>query len=577
MHHRRPFIPLLALALLLAAAPWPGGGQPAASQPSNVVRLMRTTDPLRGGAEGSWDRAYGFATHYGGQRPADIQSYFQEIYRLAVHPQVGLDPDVIVAQSALETDTWRSPYWVNNLNPAAIGVTYYGQTSSTWTNGTNAARGHLVHLYLYAVGQIPAGHVLEPYKYLDPRYQAAINAGYAGIARTIDDLTGRWATDPQYAPKIVGRGNNIWVRLRLVGAGRSANSSTAWAADDASSATSWASTTTTPTSAFVWFDLGAFKAIGPIRWMFGASGNADAMQVQTSNDRVSWTTIVSTGNAPAFAWQELLYPTAGRYVRFYFTNPNRDAKLGSLAEVEVWPPTDAPIGGSPPPPPAATATATALPTATPTRTPVPPTATNTPVPATATATPTRTPTPLPASATPTFTPVPATATPTFTPVPATATFTPVPPTPTFTPVPVPPTATPTPVPAAVPFRVVGSGRTANSTTSVAVYDKNPGTYWATNTATPPATAYVYVDIGAVQPIGSVRWLFALDGAADAMQIQVSTDRVNWATIAQASNAPVGAWQVLPTPGITARYVRFYLTNPNGDSTLGGIAEIEVWP
>lgn len=95
-------------------------------------------------------------------------------------------------------------------------------------------------------------------------------------------------------------------------------------------------------------------------------------------------------------------------------------------------------------------------------------------------------------------------------------------------------------------------------------------------AIPPTSAYVYVDLGAIKPIGSIRWVFALEGAADAMLVQVSSDRATWTTLTQATNAPAGAWQAVAA-GLNARYVRLYFTNPNGDPTLGGLGEVEVWP
>ena len=69
--------------------------------------------------------------------------------------------------------------------------------------------------------------------------------------------------------------------------------------------------------------------------MFSQTGSADAFQIQVSNDRASWTAICSQTNAPAGAWQTLSYRVSARYVRFSFTNPNKDARLGYLAEVQI--------------------------------------------------------------------------------------------------------------------------------------------------------------------------------------------------------------------------------------------------
>ena len=202
--------------------------------------------------------------------------------------------------------------------------------------------------------------------------------------------------------------------------------------------------------------------------------------------------------------------------------------------------------------------------------------TPTPMP-TSTATATRTPTPTRtatsmATALPTVTrtPLPATATPTRFP----ATMTAVVPTATA----MAPTATAQPA----PYRIVGSGRSANSGSSVVVYDRNTATFWATTPADPsPNSANFFVDLETARPIGSIRWVFAVAGLAPAYTVQVSTDRVTWSDLADQppANPPAGAWQSVPGgSGVSARYVRWMFTNPRGvASQLGGVAEVEVWP
>jgi len=155
-------------------------------------------------------------------------------------------------------------------------------------------------------------------------------------------------------------------------------------------------------------------------------------------------------------------------------------------------------------------------------------------------------------------------------------------TPTRTSTPNPPTATATATatpPTATAYRIAGSGRSANSGSSTPVYDRNEASYWiSTLAATPPTTAYVYVDLGAARPISSVQWLFAVAGIADSYRIQVSNDRATWVdlTAQPYGNAATGVWLELKTQ-TTARYVRWNFTNPNGDAQIGGLAEVRVWP
>jgi hypothetical protein len=169
---------------------------------------MRTTDPLLGPVRGDPAAALAAAEARGAERLDEVGAYLAEVYRLA--PLVGLDPAIAVAQSAHETGFWTSTNWREHLNSAGIGVVAAGAPSPTWASGTEAAQGQLVHLFLYAAGEIPLDHLLAPYLALDPRYEAALAAGRAGIAPTIADLTGTWATDPAYAAGIVRAGEVLF-------------------------------------------------------------------------------------------------------------------------------------------------------------------------------------------------------------------------------------------------------------------------------------------------------------------------------------------------------------------------------
>jgi hypothetical protein len=124
-------------------------------------------------------------------------------------------------------------------------------------------------------------------------------------------------------------------KLAIVDGGRSGNSVAAELAYDGDVSTSWRTATKGVESSYVWFDLGSERSLGAVRWLFGKTGGADAMLVQTSTDKQAWTTIGTPGNAAAGAWQELATEGRARYVRFVFQNPNGDARLGHLAEVEI--------------------------------------------------------------------------------------------------------------------------------------------------------------------------------------------------------------------------------------------------
>jgi len=169
---------------------------------------MTAEDPLLAAPRGTAMRALAPALQTGATRPEELRAYVMEVYRLA--PLVGIDPAIVIAQSAHETGWWQSPAWTDHLNPAGIGITGPDVASPSWESGVDAARAQLVHLFLYAVGPIPPGHPLEPHIPLDPRYEAALSAGRAGRARSLADLTGLWATDPDYAERIARVGNRLF-------------------------------------------------------------------------------------------------------------------------------------------------------------------------------------------------------------------------------------------------------------------------------------------------------------------------------------------------------------------------------
>lgn len=143
--------------------------------------------------------------------PTDVHLYLTELDRLC--RIVGFDTLLLAAQSVHETDAWQSPWWVQRRNPAGIGITgdpTQDAASQTWANGTDAARGHVAHMISYAGGVALTMERLDLPSNLhtyDQRWRAPIDAGYT--AHNLSDLTGRWATDPQYANGIVARANEI--------------------------------------------------------------------------------------------------------------------------------------------------------------------------------------------------------------------------------------------------------------------------------------------------------------------------------------------------------------------------------
>jgi hypothetical protein len=216
--------------------------------------------------------------------------------------------------------------------------------------------------------------------------------------------------------------------------------------------------------------------------------------------------------------------------------------------------------------------------------------------ATVAATQTITPTPSPtetATVTPTITAVPTVA-PTETPTqePTAA----IEPSPTAT---EPPTDVPTPsetvepevtptepvVQTATPHPVAQTSRSASTVSGTFAVDSDPGTVWQTADGEDPGSlAILTLDLGEVVPVESVLLLPGSNGLLGTATIETSVDGDVWSHFASPDPEAIdqnGWLRVSPDPAgsgpVTARYVRIVFSNPGDYPTLGGLAEIEVWP
>jgi uncharacterized protein YkwD len=124
---------------------------------------------------------------------------------------------------------------------------------------------------------------------------------------------------------------------RVYASGRTSNSRSSAYCYDGRQDTSWYTITSSiPRYAYMWYDLGAVRSIGSIKWKFNRTGYSDHLEIQISNDRQTWTTIATRGNAPSNTWQTLTKNVSARYVRWLFRNPNNDSRLGYLSEARAF-------------------------------------------------------------------------------------------------------------------------------------------------------------------------------------------------------------------------------------------------
>ena len=137
-----------------------------------------------------------------------------------------------------------------------------------------------------------------------------------------------------------------------------------------------------------------------------------------------------------------------------------------------------------------------------------------------------------------------------------------------------PTVTPTPTPTNV--ALAASGGSSGATFTGRIRDGRLDTDWRTTGSPAPGSANVYIDLGSAIYIDSVSWVFNQTGGAPLLDIQISSDKKSWTTVATVGNAPANQWQSAPI-GAEARYVRWLFTNTTGVPVLGYLAEVTVRP
>lgn len=133
-----------------------------------------------------------YAQRVGAKRIDEVKRFIEQLYA-----QNYVDGFMTAIQSIHETDAWQYSYWVNNLNPGGLAITFSGQSSKTWANGTDAARAMLVHEVAYSGAALPKEW--SAWTALDPHYKEVFSEGLAGSATKFSDYgNGKWGTDPNY-------------------------------------------------------------------------------------------------------------------------------------------------------------------------------------------------------------------------------------------------------------------------------------------------------------------------------------------------------------------------------------------
>jgi hypothetical protein len=161
---------------------------------------------IRGKSWGAPELAVATAIQRGAKRPEFLLRFAVALW--ADCDVLGIRADVAWAQADLETghpDTgigFVSRRYVEEGNTAGFGITpdTPADEPGAGFGPEDWARIHAIHLAGYA-GITPP----EAWRRLDFRWEPMLDAGYFGVATTVHDLDGRWATSPDYGRKITER------------------------------------------------------------------------------------------------------------------------------------------------------------------------------------------------------------------------------------------------------------------------------------------------------------------------------------------------------------------------------------
>ena len=156
-----------------------------------------------------------FARHVTVRNPRVDPIYLRTVYEVyhdeCLREHVSLA--VALAQMIHETDhlLFSGSVAPTQYNFAGLGVTGSGVAGERFFDIRTGIRAHVQHLKAYG----DTADVASPI--VDPRFRYV----QRGSAPTVNALTGRWATDPAYGPKVLAHAHRL---IELTGRGNEAES-----------------------------------------------------------------------------------------------------------------------------------------------------------------------------------------------------------------------------------------------------------------------------------------------------------------------------------------------------------------
>ncbi|HLU36120.1 MAG TPA: DNRLRE domain-containing protein [Thermomicrobiales bacterium] len=105
----------------------------------------------------------------------------------------------------------------------------------------------------------------------------------------------------------------------------------------------WVTAPITPDEAWIILDLGAIVPVSTLRWQLATSATLPNLEILLSEDGVVWESLVTIDgtSVPSDTWIDQPVNVWLRYVQLRTENMTGLSQLGGIAEIELWPASDA--------------------------------------------------------------------------------------------------------------------------------------------------------------------------------------------------------------------------------------------
>ena len=176
--------------------------------------MIRISDKWLSGTRGSVAEVLAFFDRFPPNRRADSEAIVRRAFDLCHAAK--MDFSLAISRIADETGSLDGPaffvsdIYTSRLNIGGLGVTDDEDEGISFTDPVKAADAYMAHLFTYVLGD--SYNVLGVTPDTDLRFEAT-PAEWRGSVTTLDDLRGKWFSNPDGAINSAARGNAIFAGI----------------------------------------------------------------------------------------------------------------------------------------------------------------------------------------------------------------------------------------------------------------------------------------------------------------------------------------------------------------------------